>query len=243
MDAGAHPAAFTTTHWSVVINAGRPDSPGVLDALEQLARTYQYPIYAEVRRQSHDHETARDLTQAFFERLLSGDFFSRADPLRGRFRNYLLTALNHFLADAGRYRTRHRRGGGETILSLDDDTLGERYNFEPAGGKTPLELYERRFAISLLNQVLRTLEEEFISFGNAELFQRLQPFLTGDDQNAPYYRDLGQALGLTEGAVKAAVYRLRKRYRELIREEIAQIVSSPEEVDEELQYLLRVLSS
>jgi RNA polymerase sigma-70 factor (ECF subfamily) len=211
--------------------------------LEQLARTYQYPVYAEVRRQGHDHETARDLTQAFFERLLSGDFFSRADPLRGRFRNYLLTALNHFLADAGRYRSRQRRGGGEIILSLDDGTLGERYSVELVGGKNPAELYERRFAISLLDEVLRRLEKEFISFGSAELFHHLQPFLTGDDENAPHYRDLGRALGLTEGAVKAAVYRLRKRYRELLREEIARIVSHPDEVDDELHHLLRVLSS
>src|ERR1041385_7589357 len=142
MDALGQPTTFSTMHWSMVFCAGRPDAPGVLHALEQLARIYLYPIYAEVRRQGHDHENARDLTQAFFEHLLSGDFFSRADPLRGRFRNYLLTALNHFLADAGRYRSRQRRGGGEVILSLDDETFSERYSGEPAGGRNPAELYE-----------------------------------------------------------------------------------------------------
>ena len=225
------------------MSAGRTDSPGVLEALEQLARTYQYPVYAEVRRQGHDREMARDLTQGFFERLLAGDFFERADCAKGRFRNYLLTALNHFLADDWRQRTRQRRGGGEAPLSLDDETLDQRYRLELANTRSPSELYERRFAISLLDEVLRRLEQEFASFGSAELFEKLQIFLTGEDEHAPSYAELGRGLGLTEGAVKAAVYRLRRRYRELLREEIAQIVATPEEVDEELRHLLRVLAS
>jgi DNA-directed RNA polymerase specialized sigma24 family protein len=169
-------AAFATTRWSVVMSAGQRDTPGVLEALEQLARTYQYPVYAEVRRQGHDRETARDLTQGFFERLLAGDFFARADRAKGRFRNYLLTALNNFLADDWRQRTRQRRGGSAAPLSLDDETLDQRYRLEPAETRTPSELYERRFAISLLEEVLRRLEREFVSFGSAELFENSRSF-------------------------------------------------------------------
>ena len=134
-------------------------------------------------------------------------------------------------------------GGGEAPLSLDDETLDQRYRLELANTRSPSELYERRFAISLLDEVLRRLEQEFASFGSAELFEKLQIFLTGEDEHAPSYAELGRGLGLTEGAVKAAVYRLRRRYRELLREEIAQIVATPEEVDEELRHLLRVLAS
>ncbi len=243
MDPAGSSGKFTTTHWSQVAAAGRAEPSVALDALEQLARTYQYPIYAEIRRQGHPDETARDLTQSFFVRLLSGNFFARASATRGRFRNYLLTALNHFLADDWRHRTRESRGGGQTPLSLDDDTLEDRYRLEPIVSRTPAEIYERRFALTLLEEVLRRLEKEFVSFGSADLFARLQIFLIGEGESSPGYATLAAELGLTPGAVKAAVYRLRRRYRELLREEISRIVGTPEEVEDELQYIFRLLTS
>ncbi|MCI0535369.1 MAG: sigma-70 family RNA polymerase sigma factor [Verrucomicrobiales bacterium] len=236
-------AELVTTHWSVIQRATGPDDSQALDALEELARRYHYPVYAEVRRQGHDHETAEDLTQAFFERLLAGDFLARADREKGRFRNYLFTVLNHFLADQWRYQTRQRRGGGQPVLSLNDESLGERYALEPADPRSPAELYERRFALALLESVLSRLERDFTSFGSADLFRKLQVFLTGDEENTPGYAELGTKLDLTEGAVKAAVYRLRRRYRELLRDEIARIVATPEEVEDELRHLFRVLAS
>jgi RNA polymerase sigma-70 factor (ECF subfamily) len=241
--AGSAVAAFATTHWSLVLAAGHGSSVEALSALEQLARTYQFPVYAEARRRGHDHHAALDLTQGFFAELLAGTFFARADSAKGRFRSYLLTALNHFLADDWRRRTRQIRGGGVASISLDDDALGERYRIELQDARDPSWVYDRRFALSLLDATLRDLEREFASFGSAPLFQQLQVFLTGEDEDAPAYAELGPRLGLTEGAVKSAVYRLRRRYRELLRVQVSRVVATPEEVEDELRHIFHVLSS
>lgn len=233
---------LVTTHWSIILEAVSADDKQSVDALEQLARTYHYPVYAEIRRQGHPHETAEDLTQGFFEKLLASNLLARADRAKGRFRNYLFTALNHFLADQWRYQARQRRGGGQPLLSLNDEEIRERYNLEPMDLRSPAELYERRFAVALLETVLGRLERDFASFGSAELFRELQVFLTGEEEDIPAYAALGKRLGLTEGAIKSAVYRLRRRYRELLREEIAHIVATLEDVEDELRHLFRILA-
>ncbi len=233
---------FATTHWSMVLAAGTSASPQAAEALEKLCRVYWYPLYAYVRRQGHDVHEAQDLTQAFFARLLEKDYVSRASRERGRFRSYLLTALNHFLVDEWKRANRQIRGGGRQIFSLDEQTAEERYQHEPVDEMSAEKIYQRRWAMTLLEQVLARLEKEFIDLGNAALFAELQVFLLGE-QMAPPYAEIATKLGLTEGAVKAAVYRLRRRYRELLREEIAQTVAGPEDVEEELRALFAMLAT
>jgi RNA polymerase sigma factor (sigma-70 family) len=234
--------SFATTHWSVVLAAGGPATPRAAEALEALCRTYWYPLYAYVRRQGHDCHDAQDLTQAFFARLLEKDYVHRASQEEGRFRSYLLTALNHFIVDEWKRANRQIRGGGEQILSLDEVAAEDRYQLEPVDQLTAEKIYERRWALTLLDQVLARLEKEFIDLGNASLFAELQVYLLGEKM-APAYAEIAAKLGLTEGAVKAAVYRLRRRYRELLRETIAQTVAGPEEVEAELQHLFTVLAN
>jgi RNA polymerase sigma-70 factor (ECF subfamily) len=232
---------FATTHWSVVLAAAGSETARAAAALEKLCRIYWYPLYAYVRRQGHEVHEAKDLTQAFFARLLEKDYVGRASRERGRFRSYLLTALNHFLVDDWKRANRQIRGGGRQILSLDEQIAEERYQHEPVDLMSPEKIYERRWAMTLLDHVLAQLEKEFADLGNAALFTQLQVFLLGD-QMAPAYKEVAARLGLTEGAVKAAVYRLRRRYRELLREEIAQTVTTVDEVDGELRHLFAVLS-
>jgi RNA polymerase sigma-70 factor (ECF subfamily) len=234
-------ACFKTTHWSVVQAAGEEDVAQATEALEKLCSTYWYPLYAYVRRQGHDAHEAQDLTQAFFTRLLEKEYVGRASRDRGRFRSYLLTALNHFLADDWKRANRQIRGGGRQIFSLDEQTPEERYRHEAVDEMSAEKLYERRWAMTLLDQVLAQLEKEFIDLGNVALFAELQVFLLGE-QIAPAYKEVAAKLGLTDGAVKAAVYRLRRRYRELLREEIAQTVATGDEIEGELRHLFAVLS-
>ena len=232
---------FATTQWSVVLNAADASSPSAVTALEQLCRAYWYPLYAFIRRKGHDPDEAKDLTQSFFARLLERDFIQRADPDTGRFRSYLLTALNRFLLDEWKRASRQRRGGGQETISFDAGTAEERYRREPAGPLDAKQLYERRWAMTLLDQVLARLEQEFVALGNAALFAELQVFLLGEKAETSH-AGIAVKLGLTEGAVKSAVYRLRRRYRDLLREEIAQTVATTGDVEEELRHLFAVLS-
>jgi RNA polymerase sigma-70 factor (ECF subfamily) len=234
-------AEFATTHWSIVLAAGAKASPEAAEALEKLCRVYWYPLYAYVRRQGHDAHEAQDLTQAFFARLLEKEYVSRARRERGRFRSYLLTALNHFLVDEWKKSTRQIRGGGQPLLSLDEQDAEARYRREPVDELDAAKIYERRWAMTLLDQVLAGLEKEFLASGKSGLFEQLQVYLLGET-TAPSHAETGRRLGMTEEAVKAAVYRLRRRYRELLRLEIAQTVATSDEIEDELRHLFAVLS-
>ena len=234
-------AWFTTTHWSIVINAQDPASPQASQALEKLCRSYWYPLYAFVRRQGRDEATAKDLTQGFFAKLLEKNYLAGVRPEKGRFRNFLLASIKHFIADEWDKARALKRGGGQTIISLDETTGEGRYRHEPVEAMDAEKLYERRWALTLLEQARERLKEEFRIAGRAELYERLQLFESGD-HDAPAYAQVAPALGLSESGLRAAVHRMRQRYQELVREEVAQTVSSPAEVDEEIRYLIRVIS-
>ena len=228
---------FATTHWSVVLAAGQHGSAAAEEALEKLCRTYWYPLYAYIRRRGSNVHEAEDLTQEFFARLL--DKNSLADIRRegGKFRSFLLTALKHFLINEWQQRQAAKRGGGKPIISLDELDAEKRYQFEPADIATPELLFERRWAATVLDQVLRRLRARYAADGQTELFEALQPCLTGAEK-APAYSELATRLDTTESAVKMAVHRLRKRYGECLREEIALTVNSPAEIEDEIRCLI-----
>lgn len=233
---------FATTHWSVVLNASQAAAPEAATALEQLCRTYWYPLYAFVRRKGHTPHDAQDLTQAFFARLLEKNYVAQADRDRGRFRTFLLAALTHFLADEWDKARRLKRGGGREIISFDAASAEERYRLEPVNQLDAAKLYERRWVTTLFDKVLARLEQEFHDSGKGKSFDRLKGSLLAEETGLSY-ADLGAQLGMKEDAVKQAVHRMRRRYRELFREEIAQTVASPREVDDELKHLFAVLST
>ena len=229
------PEWFLTTHWSVVLNAGAADTKTAKAALESLCAVYWYPLYAFVRHLGHSPHDAEDLIQSFFAQCIEKNYLHAADQEKGRFRSFLLVALKRFLANEwDRARTR-KRGGDRQIISLDAE---ERYAAEPAEFLSPDKLFERRWALTLLENVLAKLKAEQTAAGRLDVFTELQPVLTS--RGTPY-AELAKRLGLTESAVKVAVHRLRQRYRELLEQEIASTVSSPAEIAEERRYLLRVL--
>jgi RNA polymerase sigma-70 factor (ECF subfamily) len=230
-----------TTHWSVVLTAGRTDTARAQAALERLCQTYWYPLYAYVRRRGHSPEDAQDLTQEFFARLLEHNWIGRADQQRGRFRSYLLSAMNHFLSDEWDKARAQKRGGNVVHVPLEFDVAETRYRHEPVETITPEQNFERRWALTLLDEVLRRLRSEYEQDGRSELFAALHPCLVGDRNSQPY-AELAVKLGITEGTVKSAVHRLRQRYRQLLRDEIAHTVAAPGEVDEELRHLFTVLA-
>ncbi len=241
-----HPAhggepLFVTTRWSVVTAAGDGLSPGAEEALAQLCRSYWYPLYVYVRRKGHSSEEAQDLTQAFFERLLEKNYVAQADRARGRFRTFLLAALQHFLADEWDKSRRLKRGGGQVIVSFDALTAEERYQLEPADQPDAARLFERRWVTTLLDRVLTRLETEFRVAEKGRLFEHLRPSLLHDDA-ATSHAELGARLNLSEAAVRQALHRLRRRYRDLFRDEIAQTVTRPEDVDDEVRHLFTVLA-
>jgi RNA polymerase sigma-70 factor (ECF subfamily) len=231
---------FTTTHWSVVLAAGRNDVPQAQAALEKLCQTYWPPLYAYVRRRGYSPADAEDLTQEFFAWLLGRRWLERADQQRGRFRSFLLTSLSNFLANEWDKARAQKRGGGQ-IISLQRDEAETRYVWGPADNLTPEQSFDWRWALTLLDQVMNRLGTEFAQDGKGELFAALKPCLLGERAAQPYAA-LASTLGMTEGSVKVAVYRLRQRYRQLLREEIANTVANPEEVEEEMRYLFTVLA-
>lgn len=230
---------FATTHWSVVLAAGRRDTTRARAALEQLCRSYWYPLYHYVRRRGYGPEDAEDLTQGFLARLIERDAIARADPERGRFRSFLLGSLKHFLADAWD-KARAEKRGGLPSSPLDFRAEETRLGEPPDVALTPDQAYERRWAITLLEQVYGRLAAEFEREGRHAQFDALRVALAGPRGDVPY-AEISRQTGMTEGAVKVAVHRLRQRYRALLRETIAQTVATPEEVEDELRYLLRVL--
>lgn len=235
-------AWFPTTHWSVVISAGDSDSQAASAALESLCQTYWYPLYAYIRRRGHDSHQAEDLTQGFFAQFLSGNHFARAEREKGKLRSYLLGALKHYLADAADHGKRLKRGGGQAPISLDVLTGEERYLAEPADERSPDRLFERRWALTVLDRVLARLKEDYDRGGNILLFARIKPFLISK-AGLGSYSEIASDLGMTEGAVGVAVHRLRKRYGQLFREEIANTVANPLEIETEIRHLAAVLST
>jgi RNA polymerase sigma factor (sigma-70 family) len=237
-DAG--PSLFLTTHWSVVLAAQDKSSPESAAALEVLCRAYWYPLYAFVRQQGHSPDDAQDLTQEFFARLLAKEYLQAADREKGRFRTFLRVALRRFLANEWDRARRLKRGGGHTPLPLDTMAAEQRYQAERDDALAPDRLYERRWAWTLLEQALARLRADYSAAGKAAEFDRLKETLTADRGSIPY-PDLAAALGLSEGAARVAVHRLRKRFREVFRATVAETVSTPEEVEDELRHLVALL--
>jgi RNA polymerase sigma factor (sigma-70 family) len=233
---------FATTRWSLVLAAGQRGSPQSSDALATLCVNYWYPLYAYVRRLGHDADEAQDFTQAYFARLLEKNDLAAADPGRGRFRAFLLTSLKHFLANEWDRARAEKRGGGRSVLSIDFGTAEERYRAEPSHDLTPEKIFERRWALVLLENVLARLHDESAQAGKADSFDRLKGFLTGE-QAAVTYGKLAVELNTSEGAVKVAIHRLRRRYRELLRAEIEETVADSDEIDQEIRDLFSALGS
>src|SRR5262245_51670339 len=215
---------FTTTHWSVVLAAKDETSPTADDALAQLCRAYWYPLYAFIRRRGHNPHDAQDLTQEFFYRLLDKRYLSAVDHRKGRFRTFLLAALEHFLANEWRRSQTQRRGGGQQIISVDE-SAEQRYANEPSTNLSPERIYEQRWALAFLEQVLTKLRAEFVETGKAALFETLKVFLTGDRPSVSYAQ-LALSLNSSEAALKMAVSRMRQRYADLLRQEIANTVAN-----------------
>ncbi len=234
-------AKFATTHWSVVLASARKDTPTGQKALATLCEQYWYPVYAYLRRQGLTADEAQDLTQAFFARLLEKGYFQQAQPARGRFRSFLLAAVKHFLANERDRARAKKRGGGTPPVSLNFASAEREYQRDPPDAWTPERIYDRRWALTLLETVLARLRDEFMRSGKEEIFNALKIHLTYPQSDEPY-AVVAARLGMSEGAVKVAVHRLRRRFRELLRDEIGHTVATPEEVDGEIRYLFAALS-
>ncbi len=232
---------FTTTHWSVVIAAGDGPCREAEQALERLCRTYWSPLYFYVRRQGYSPEDAQDLTQGFFERVIEKKFFGKVDRAHGRFRAFLLASLKHYVSDQRDRQRAAKRGSGKLDLSWDAIAAEERYRLEPVDRTAPDKVFERQWALTVLEQALNRLRQEFVAADKIEVFDALRGLVVGQDGEPPY-AELGRRLGRSETALKSMVQRVRRRYRDLIREEIAQTVSSVSEVDAEIGFLLAILS-
>jgi RNA polymerase sigma-70 factor (ECF subfamily) len=231
---------FTTTHWSIVLDAADTSAPGAQEALEKLCRTYWYPLYAYVRRQGHSPEDAQDLTQEFFARFLDKKYFRFASPERGRFRTFLLSSLKNFLINEWERARVAKRGGGAIHIPLDGLAAEDHFSREPVHEITAEKIYERNWAIAVLKQVRARLQQEYATSGRADRFAQLEAFLPGQESDLTY-AEAARRLGVAEGTLKSDVNRFKKRYRELLRAEVAHTVSSRAELDEELRHLIEVL--
>jgi RNA polymerase sigma factor (sigma-70 family) len=237
----ASPQWFATTHWSVVLLARAPDSPRALEALEKLCRAYWLPLYSHVRRQGYGSHDAQDLIQGFFFQLLRLNSLAGVRPEKGKFRTFLLAALNHFLSDERDRARAAKRGGGRATISIDENEAEERYlqgaNPEPA----PEKAFDRRWALTVLEEALARLRDEYKAAGRAEVFERLQVYLSTEASPGDY-DTLAPKLGMSPNTLGVAVHRLRQRYRECLRLELAETVASPQDLEEEMNYLFSVLS-
>lgn len=231
---------FDTTRWSIVVAAGRVSSPHSRQALAALCETYWLPLYGYVRRRVSDVSEAQDLTQAFFAELLQKNHVGAATPERGRFRSFLLTSLKHFLSKEWDRAKAQKRGGGRTPIALDFERADSRITLEPSVGLTPEQLYDRQWAVTLLSQIMDRLEREFRESDRGRQFEELKPFLVGEHSGTTY-AVVAARLQMTETAARMAASRMRKRYRQLLREEIAQTVAGPEQVDDEIRKLFVTL--
>jgi len=230
-------AQFVTTHWSVVLAAGDAASPDSRQALEKLCRQYWFPLYAFVRREGYPPADAEDLVQDFFLAFLRKGYVGRADPTRGRFRTFLLTSMQNSLHNARDRLAALKRGGNQRFIPWDLAEVEDRYQAQPAEHLTPEKAYEKRWAATLLQEVLNRLREDFKATGRAELFERLKGHLWAEDDAVPYAQ-LGIELGMTPIALKVTVHRLRQRFAERLREEIAHTVNDPAEIEDEIHYLI-----
>jgi RNA polymerase sigma-70 factor (ECF subfamily) len=220
----------------MVLSARDQDSPKSSEALEALCRTYWFPLYAFVRRQGRSAHDAQDLTQEFFARLLEKDYLKSATQEKGRFRTFLLMALKRFLANEWDRQHAQKRGGTTHILSIDQELAESRFAAEPAHQLQPDLLFDRQWALTLLDRTMARLHDEYVATGRAKLFELLRGCLAKDESALPY-AEIAARLDLTEAAVKMAVQRLRARYREILRAEIADTVATPEEIEEEIRHL------
>jgi RNA polymerase sigma-70 factor (ECF subfamily) len=237
---GPDSGPFVTTHWSLVLAAADRDEAKARAALAELCAAYWPPLYSFVRRLGYDAEQAQDLTQEFFARLLEKDYLKAADQERGKFRTFLLASFRHFLANEYDRATAQKRGGGRPVLSLDFRTTEYRNSLEPCHKLTAERLYERRWAMALLEQALARLRAEHNRTGRAPLFDALKVYLTGE-KAAGTHQQLGEQFGMTAGAITVTIHRLRQRYRELLREEIGRTVNDPSEIDGEIRDLFAAL--
>ena len=240
-DSSAPGDVFATTHWTVVLAAGKRSTPQSDLALEQLCRTYWFPLYAYVRRRGHTKEDAEDLTQAFFARFLARNYLAGLSAERGRFRAFLLASLKHFLINDWKKSHRQKRGGGEAPLSLDWETADTKFQVAATNEPSPDKAFDREWALALLARVIERLQKECEAGGRTKLFGQLKIFLTtGKDESAQ--SKAAKSLGMEEGSVRVAIHRLRKRYRQLLRDEIAQTLSDATDVDEEMRALFGAFS-
>lgn len=238
--AGPARRRFQTTRWSLVLDTRSGDTVTAREALSALCEAYWYPLYAFVRRRGHDAESAADLVQGFFTRLLETDGLAAVDPHRGRFRSFLMAACSHYLANQRDRDRALKRGGGRLTISIDRRDAEDRYGCEPIDDLTAERLFERRWALSLLEHVLERLEAEAIRDGKARRFEVLKPALLGSGERVPYAQ-IGAELGLSEDAARAAAARLRRRYREILREEVARTLDATADIDVEIRALFSAL--
>ena len=234
------PTHFATTQWSLVVAAGVDPTTESRIALENLCRIYWYPLYTYIRRKGTSLEDAEDLTQGFFAHLLDNDFLRHADSSRGRFRTFLLTSVNNYIRNDWHKGQSARRGGKNIMISLDVQTAEERYRLEPPDDRTPVMYFEKHWALTVIEQCMTSLQEKMTRSGNSKLFAALKNYLI-DEGASSSYEHLANQLNMSETAIRVAVHRLRKRFGDLLCEQIAQTVSSPEQVNEEIRYLISIL--
>jgi RNA polymerase sigma factor (sigma-70 family) len=231
---------FQTTRWSLLLEIRKRDSPEAASALETLCATYWYPVYAFIRRSGRSADDASDLTQAFFARVLEKNYFQDAEQTRGRFRTFLLASVRHFISNERDAELALKRGGGIRHVALEVEPEERRFHREPSENETPERLYERRWALAALDAALARLARKYESTARRKLFEELRPLLTGDEPAS--YAELSARLGASEGALRVAVHRLRKQFASSLREVIAETVDEPRAVDEELRYLMAIVS-
>lgn len=239
-DDSQRPQCFPVTHWTDIVAARREGSTAAAEALDRLCTTYWYPIYAYIRRKGHSEADAKDIAQAFFFHVLERNLLGAADRTKGKFRSFLLGALNYFLANLRDFEQAKKRGGGVQFLSLDDHSGEERYALEPVDDLTPETLFERRWAMDLHDQAVRQLQSDYQRQGKGPLFDRLRPYLS-QQTDAGEYATVARSLQMTPGAVTTAVNRLRQRYGEFLSAEITRTVATSEEVANERRYIVQVL--
>lgn len=232
---------FVTTHWSVVLSACDPPSPQSNQALEILCRTYWHPLYAYIRRMGHGPQDAEDLTQEFFARLLSKHYLKAADRQKGRFRTFLLVALKRFLANEWKKGRALKRGGRQCMVPLDTVLAEKLYTAESPNQSSPEQLYERRWALALVEQALGRLKADYERQGKSAEFERLKVYLTAERGGIPYSQ-VASELGISEGAARVSIHRLRRRFREVFQQEVAGTLANPDDLQEEMKHLQEMLS-